>query len=298
MKILFINANTNFGELLCEKLIYEGHEVVWCSYGKGICKAKEINYIDEWDKNPKSLGAIILSDIVIYQPLSVSNYNNIETYKREQNACNWLLKGVSNSNVKKIIYLSHSNSYINSDNLYLQSLAEIQQKLLNSKVGICTFKTNLISNSKAHPTEDEKLFLTQENKAIIGNPKNIVFVIGSYCYIKLITKAIINDKVGNYDVFSDVMELETFVKLINNFPDIKPKFFSYLHSKARALLQLDTNVNVVDLFHRPNTLMHNYFVQKDFEIQFETIFKNIQVNNTFTEVYNSKVKVSRVLGFN
>jgi hypothetical protein len=288
------NADSALGQMLINELKKDYYIIALTENG-------EVKYADEivvdWTISLLTLKSIIKSHYVINLGIHFTEYKNIQSLNKELNGVNWLIKGLSNSFVQKIINISYKGGYISSDNLYLQARGLIEKRFSETKISTLQLNTQYILNTPANPTKDDSYFLAQKNKVeIIGNGSQIVYAIGCYDLVKTIAVGLKNPLFGSYDVFSDVMELETMVKIINNYKQYTisklPSFIAYI----KAYVNEYYSPTQIDLFSRPLIMMYNARVKKDFNLEFQSIFNEVSVENIIAHTkYHVRLTIKRLV---
>ncbi len=298
--VTITNAETTEGQILINELKNDYYIIALTENGN-VQHANEI--IVDWTKSLYTIAKVIKSDYLVILGTHFSQIRNIDSLNKNLDAMEWLCKGIVNSRLKKIININYRGGYITSDNLFLQYTGIVEKKLREAKLPVLNIQTQYIINSVSNPTMDDSYFMRRNNKIeIIGNGKQIVYVIGCFDLVKTIKISLQNKIMGSYELFSDVLELETLVKVINNYREISiikiPSYAAYI----KALIDERYNKIHINLMHRPMMMMYNARIIKDFMLQLDSVFTNVSTENLiritkyqvpikfkrFTSMYNSK----------
>lgn len=206
------------------------------------------------------------NETLLYSFQKLEHYSHISSFQQEIAAVKKLLNVVQESNIKQLVLISYPGVYINSDNLFLQHKAMVEQMFLQAGIPCTILNVQGINNPSLQIHNLQNLFYNEsENQYLIPKKSSIpIYSITTAALAKIILRSIQYQAISHYDAFDTLSDLAQFIKYNSSDKRIVRLYPVYLQCKS--FLGLYPSINILDLFLRPTVPMHNYRTQKELNI--------------------------------
>ena len=204
---------------------------------------------------------------LLYSFLDYSKYSYINSFQSEVKNMELLITFAKKNQFKNIILLSYPGVYINSDNLFLQHKAEIENLVAKSQIPFTILSAQSIFSPETMKCSLQTLFYNEAESQYIIPKKNSQIVYSTT--IENLAEIILNvspTAYNNcYDIMDSVYELKDYLKALN--PEIHVDRVSPLYLNFRSFFGNYLSPTMLDLFLRPTVPMYKSRAEKEFEIE-------------------------------
>jgi hypothetical protein len=219
---------------------------------------------------------------LLYSFLDYSKYSYINSFQSEVKNMELLITFAKKNQFKNIILLSYPGVYINSDNLFLQHKAEIENLVAKSKIPFTILSAQSIFSPETMKCSLQTLFYNEAESQYIIPKKNSQIVYSTT--IENLAEIILNVSPtaynNSYDIMDSVYELKDYLKALN--PEIHVDRVSPLYLNFRSFFGNYLSPTMLDLFLRPTVPMYKSRAEKEFDIKLNhlEIIDNRMSNNS------------------
>ena len=219
---------------------------------------------------------------LLYSFLDYSKYSYINSFQSEVKNMESLIAFAKNNQFKNIILLSYPGVYVNSDNLFLQHKAEIENLVAKSQIPFTILSAQSIFSPETMKCSLQTLFYNEAESQYIIPKKNSQIVYSTI--IENLAEIILNvspTAYNNcYDIMDSVYELKDYLKALN--PEIHVDRVSPLYLNFRSFFGNYLSPTMLDLFLRPTVPMYKSRAEKEFDIKLNhlEIIDNRMSNNS------------------
>ena len=204
---------------------------------------------------------------LLYSFLDYSKYSYINSFQSEVKNMESLIAFAKNNQFKNIILLSYPGVYVNSDNLFLQHKAEIENLVAKSQIPFTILSAQSIFSPETMKCSLQTLFYNEAESQYIIPKKNSQIVYSTT--IENLAEIILNvspTAYNNcYDIMDSVYELKDYLKALN--PEIHVDRVSPLYLNFRSFFGNYLSPTMLDLFLRPTVPMYKSRAEKEFDIK-------------------------------
>jgi hypothetical protein len=219
---------------------------------------------------------------LLYSFLDYSKYSYINSFQSEVKNMELLITFAKKNQFKNIILLSYPGVYINSDNLFLQHKAEIENLVAKSQIPFTILSAKSIFSPETMKCSLQTLFYNEAESQYIIPKKNSQIVYSTT--IENLAEIILNVSPtaynNSYDIMDSVYELKDYLKALN--PEIHVDRVSPLYLNFRSFFGNYLSPTMLDLFLRPTVSMYKSRAEKEFDIKLNhlEIIDNRMSNNS------------------
>ena len=204
---------------------------------------------------------------LLYSFLDYSKYSYINSFQSEVKNMELLIAFAKKNQFKNIILLSYPGVYVNSDNLFLQHKAEIENLVAKSQIPFTILSAQSIFSPETMKCSLQTLFYNEAESQYIIPKKNSQIVYSTT--IENLAEIILNvspTAYNNcYDIMDSVYELKDYLKALN--PEIHVDRVSPLYLNFRSFFGNYLSPTMLDLFLRPTVPMYKSRAEKEFDIK-------------------------------
>ena len=204
---------------------------------------------------------------LLYSFLDYSKYSYINSFQSEVKNMESLIDFAKKNQFKNIILLSYPGVYVNSDNLFLQHKAEIENLVAKSQIPFTILSAQSIFSPETMKCSLQTLFYNEAESQYIIPKKNSQIVYSTT--IENLAEIILNvspTAYNNcYDIMDSVYELKDYLKALN--PEIHVDRVSPLYLNFRSFFGNYLSPTMLDLFLRPTVPMYKSRAEKEFDIK-------------------------------
>lgn len=204
---------------------------------------------------------------LLYSFLDYSKYSYINSFQSEVKNMESLIAFAKKNQFKNIILLSYPGVYVNSDNLFLQHKAEIENLVAKSQIPFTILSAQSIFSPETMKCSLQTLFYNEAESQYIIPKKNSQIVYSTT--IENLAEIILNvspTAYNNcYDIMDSVYELKDYLKALN--PEIHVDRVSPLYLNFRSFFGNYLSPTMLDLFLRPTVPMYKSRAEKEFDIK-------------------------------
>jgi len=232
------------------------------------------------------------SKTLLYSFLDYSKYTYIDSFQSELNNMELLIEFAKKNQFKNIILISYPGVYVNSDNLFLQHKAEIENLVAKSEIPYTILSAQSIVSNHTKKCSLQTLFYNEVEEQYVIPKKNsqIVYSIAIENLVEIILKVTPTAYNNSYDIMDSVYELKDYLKALN--PVIHVDSVSLLYLNFRSFFGKYLSPTMLDLFLRPTVPMYKSRAEKEFEI--ELTHQNMADNGIFNK---NKPAENEFIGF-
>lgn len=233
-------------------------------------------------------------DTICYSFLDFSKYSYLDSFTHEIKNMNLLIDFAKENQFKNFILLSYPGVYVNSDNLFLQHKAMLEEIVANSGINFTILSVQNILSSYKKINSLETLFYHKDEEKYILPKKfsQIVYSISSENLAEIILKISPTAYNNSYDVMDSVFELKELINIFN--PHISVERISPLYLNFRSIIGNYISPTMLDLFLRPTVPMYKSRAGKEFEID---LIQIEFVKNEVLEKTKNPIELTSI-GFN
>jgi hypothetical protein len=224
------------------------------------------------------------SKTLLYSFLDYSKYSYLDSFKSEVKNMELLIAFAKKNQFKNIILLSYPGVYVNSDNLFLQHKAEIENLVAKSEIPFTILSAQSIVSYETKKCSLQTLFYNEaeEQYVIPKKGSQIVYSIAIENLAEIILKVSPTAYNNCYDLMDSVYELKDYLKALS--PNTHIDRISALYLNFRSFLGNYLSPTMLDLFLRPPVPMYKNRAEKEFEI--ELVCQEINSNKIKKEIKN------------
>jgi hypothetical protein len=185
---------------------------------------------------------------------------------------------------KNIILLSYPGVYVNSDNLFLQHKAVIENLVAKSEISYTILSAQSILSNHTKKCSLQTLFYNAAEEQYVLPKKNsqIVYSIAIEKLVEIILKVSPTAYNNSYDLMDSVHDLKSYLHFLT--PKIHIESISPLYLNFRIFLGKYFSPTMLDLFLRPPVPMYKTRAEKEFEI--ELVCQEINSNKIKKKIKN------------
>jgi len=221
---------------------------------------------------------------LLYSFLDYSKYSYLDSFKSEVKNMELLIAFAKKNQFKNIILLSYPGVYVNSDNLFLQHKAEIENLVAKSEIPFTILSAQSIVSNKTKKCSLQTLFYNEAEEQYVIPKKfsQIVYSIAIENLAEIILKVSPTAYNNCYDLMDSVYELKDYLKALS--PNTHIDRISPLYLNFRSFLGNYLSPTMLDLFLRPTVPMYKSRAEKEFEI--ELVYPEINLIDIKNEIKN------------
>ena len=230
------------------------------------------------------------SKTLLYSFLDYSKYSYLDSFKREVKNVELLVAFAKKNQFKNIILLSYPGVYVNSDNLFLQHKAEIENLVAKSEIPFTILSAQSIVSYETKKCTLQTLFYNEAEEQYVIPKKfsQIVYSIAIENLAEIILKVSPTAYNNCYDLMDSVHELKDYLKALS--PNTHIERISPLYLNFRSFLGNYLSPTMLDLFLRPAVPMYKSRAEKEFEIELTP--QELTSNGVFLNKKNPTEKIS------
>ena len=237
---------------------------------------------------------------LLYSFLDYSKYSYINSFQSEVKNMELLITFAKKNQFKNIILLSYPGVYINSDNLFLQHKAEIENLVAKSEIPFTILSAQSIFSPETMKCSLQTLFYNEAASQYIIPKKNSQIVYSTS--IENLAEIILNVSptayYNSYDIMDSVYELKDYLKALN--PEIHVDRVSPLYLNFRSFFGNYLSPTMLDLFLRPTVPMYKSRAEKEFDIKLNHLEiidnrmsnKSNSIENVSIEFYEKELNLA------
>jgi hypothetical protein len=241
------------------------------------------------------------SKTLLYSFLDYSKYTYLNSFQSEVKNMELLIAFAKKNQFKNIILLSYPGVYVNSDNLFLQHKAVIENLVAKSEISYTILSAQSILSNQTKKCSLQTLFYNAAEEQYVLPKKNsqIVYSIAIEKLVEIILKVSPTAYNNSYDLMDSVHDLKSYLHFLT--PKIHIESISPLYLNFRIFLGKYLSPTMLDLFLRPPVPMYKTRAEKEFDIKLNSLElidngilsnKNNQIENTPIQLYEKELSLA------